>query len=101
MTPRDADSRIVALARFGLRAAVFAAPLAAAILGLWIVAPPEPTSLLTAHVDKMERLRATPSPRVVVVGGSNVAYGIDSSRLEASLGRPVVNLGTSGGLGLR
>lgn len=107
MEPEHADSspdgaeRLAALARFGLRGVLFTAPVVVALFVLWAFAPPEPDSLLTAHVDKMERLRETPSPRVVVVGGSNVAYGIDSGRLEAALARPVVNLGVAGGLGLR
>ncbi len=50
---------------------------------------------------KKQLLRTTPSPRVVVIGGSNVAFGIDSKALSDSLGMPVVNAGLHAGLGLR
>jgi hypothetical protein len=55
---------------------------------------------LAAWGDKRQRLEATPSPRVVLVGGSNLAMGIDSPALEHALGRPVVNLGLHGGFGM-
>lgn len=49
-----------------------------------------------------ERLMATtPSPRMILVGGSNVAFGFDSEMLEDSLGIPVVNDGLHAGLGLK
>lgn len=49
-----------------------------------------------------ERLIAeTPSPKVVILGGSNVAFGVDSKVLSDSLGMPVVNAGLHAGLGLR
>jgi hypothetical protein len=42
---------------------------------------------------KFEILDSTPSPRVVLVGGSNVWYGIDSPMLEHELGQPAINMG--------
>jgi hypothetical protein len=36
-----------------------------------------------------------------LLGGSNVAFGFDSELIKKSLGRPVVNMGLHGGLGLR
>ena len=50
---------------------------------------------------KKQLIRDTPSPKVVVIGGSNVAFGIDSKTLSDSLGMPVVNAGLHAGLGLR
>ena len=50
---------------------------------------------------KKELIRNTPSPKVVFLGGSNVAFGIDSKTLSDSLGLPVVNAGLHAGLGLR
>jgi hypothetical protein len=56
---------------------------------------------LAAIIDKENLLHSTPSPKVVFVGGSNVAEGIDSPLVEEKLGMPVVNMGLHGGLGLR
>ena len=50
--------------------------------------------------DKHARLRHTPAPRIILVGGSNVAFGTDSYKIEQALGRPVVNMGIHAGLGL-
>lgn len=44
-------------------------------------------------LDKEARLRATTSARLLLVGGSNCALGVDSSALERALQRPVINLG--------
>lgn len=39
-------------------------------------------------------------PRVLLVGGSSVAFGVDPGRLSAEVGRPVVALGVHAGVGL-
>ena len=41
-----------------------------------------------------------PSPRVLMVGGSNLVFGLSSAELERCLGRPVYNLAFSAELGL-
>lgn len=56
---------------------------------------------LYALRDKHALLERTPAPRILLVGGSNVPMGIDSTRLEEALGRPVVNMGLHAGIGLR
>jgi hypothetical protein len=55
---------------------------------------------LAMLIDKRVMLDATPAPRVILVGGSNLMFGVDSAVLEQSLGIPVVNMGVFGGLGL-
>lgn len=49
---------------------------------------------------KHERLEKTQN-RLVLVGGSNLAYGIDSALLETETGRQVTNLGMNGYFGVR
>ena len=56
---------------------------------------------LAAISDKEELLKNTPSPKVILVGGSNVAFGFDSKIIGAKLGMPVVNTGLQGGIGIR
>jgi hypothetical protein len=58
-------------------------------------------SYLEAWRSKHARLHAPGTRRLVLVGGSNLAFGVDSARLEADMQRTVVNLGLHGGLGLR
>lgn len=47
---------------------------------------------------KFEKLRRVEANKIVIVGGSNVNFGIDSDIMEISLGVPVVNMGLHGGL---
>jgi hypothetical protein len=46
-----------------------------------------------ALIDKIHRLKNTDNPKLVLVGGSNLAFGIDSEAIESALGIPVVNMG--------
>lgn len=54
-----------------------------------------------ATIDKHALLKNAPSPKIVIVGGSNVALSIDGALIERELGIPIVNMGLHGGLGLR
>ena len=49
--------------------------------------------------DKYERLHSVKEPKLVVVGGSSVAFGIDSELLGRYTGREVVNFGLYATLG--
>ncbi|MGI6495202.1 MAG: hypothetical protein ACOX5G_03790 [Kiritimatiellia bacterium] len=46
-------------------------------------------------------LRTAGSPKIVLVGGSNLSYGLDSHLLHVEFGLPVANMGLHAGLGLR
>jgi len=56
---------------------------------------------LYANIDKHHRLDSLPSPKIVFVGGSNLAYGLNSKRVEDSLHMSVVNMGLHAGFGLK
>ena len=43
--------------------------------------------------DKVDRLRNTDGAKIVVIGGSSAAFGVDAELLEKTLGMPVVNFG--------
>jgi hypothetical protein len=65
---------------------------------LYLQATVEPRYISTrngTYQIKFERLMTAPSPKIVITGGSNVAYGVDSARLEKALGNKynVVNYG--------
>jgi hypothetical protein len=55
---------------------------------------------LAAFADKARLLETTPPPRVLLVGGSSLAFGVNSAAIARVFGRPVVNLGLHAGLGL-
>ena len=76
-------------------------PVVAALTALLFagIAPQFEQSYNAAIIDKMARLRSLDSPKLVLVGDSNLAYGTDSAILEERFGLPVVNLALHGGLG--
>lgn len=58
-------------------------------------------SYLAAYLDKKKLVIETQSPKMVFIGGSNLAFGLDSARISQAFGLPVVNMGLHGGLGLK
>jgi len=56
---------------------------------------------LAAVLEKDRLIRTTPSPKIILVGGSNLAFGIDSRMMQDSLRVNVVNMGLYAKLGLR
>lgn len=74
---------------------------AAVILLIATAIPADQTSYFAATIDKHARLSQLSSPKVILVGGSNLAFSIDSIRMQEKLGAPVVNMGLHANLGLR
>jgi len=52
-------------------------------------------------IAKHKRLDALSSPKVMVIGGSNATFGIDSELLETGLCKPAVNMSIHASLGFR
>ncbi|WP_342089333.1 hypothetical protein [Dyadobacter sp. OTU695] len=89
--------------RFVTRTTIFAG-LAILLLAVGLFILPNPVAkhnMLGALLDKHEMLRKTGSPRIVIIGGSNVAYGLDSKRIQEALHIPVVNAGLHASLGMK
>ena len=59
-----------------------------------------PNVYIAGTIDKENRLRNTRSPRIILVGGSNIAFGIDSKSIEAAFHRDVIDMSMHAGLGL-
>jgi hypothetical protein len=101
--PRTSSDRYQS--RPGIRVPCFFA----AVFGFLLIqtfvflAPPMPlrTCYLAGTIEKHKLIAEVPSPRVILVGGSNVAFGLDGEYLQKNLGVPVINMGLHGGLGLR
>ena len=58
-------------------------------------------SFVGALPDKYERLYSIDEPKVIVVGGSNIAFGLNSELLSEHVGMPVVNFGLYATLGTK
>ena len=68
-----------------------------------IIVPATPrssSSLLFSKLDKDYLLENTPSPRLILIGGSNLSFGIDSNMLKEELGYSPVNTAIHASIGL-
>ena len=52
-------------------------------------------------IHKHRALERARSPKIIFVGGSNLAFGLDSQAVSKAFSEPVVNMGVSVNLGLR
>ncbi len=52
-------------------------------------------------LDKNKILQSTKGGRIIFVGGSNLAFGLDSKAIEIALHKKVINTGVNLGLGLK
>lgn len=66
---------------------------------LWFLSPQYSGNFHVALIDKVERLESIDSPKIVLIGNSNVAFGFNSEEIEEAFGMPVVNMGLHGALG--
>ena len=61
----------------------------------------EQDGYLQAYNKKCQLLEDAPAPRIIFVGGSNLAFGLDSQRIKDSLNINVINYGLHAGIGLK
>ena len=69
------------------------------IFGFTVVGSQYKYNYQASIIDKVNRLESINEPKIILVGNSNLAFGIDSEMIEEATGMPVVNLGLHGGLG--
>jgi len=89
-----------AVARVLLKGAALLTLTLASMLGVFLLVP-ESNDYARASLRKHERLARYEAPKIVLVGGSNLAFGIDSAMISRAIGCPVVNMGMNGYLGVR
>ena len=86
--------------RFLKKMSVFLiAYLVVAVLFFLLVPAQYPTSYDAAIRDKIDRLEKIESPKIILVGNSNLTFGMVSEEIENTIGMPVVNLGFNKGFG--
>lgn len=73
-----------------------------AVFGIGFFAEPVyDQTFLGALAPKYDRLNAIDEPKIIVVGGSSVAFGLDSQLLAEHVNMPVVNFGLYATLGTK
>jgi hypothetical protein len=81
---------------------VFAIPFGSVLCLTYLFGPPASRiDYMAAVRSKHQRLDSLPSPKAIIIGGSNGTFGIDSERLEETLCMPVVNMTIHASLGFR
>ena len=75
----------------------------ATVIAFLILLPPHhpKDGYMASTIDKHHLIDSEKRPKIVLVGGSNLAFGTDSNFLEIRTGTPVVNMGIHAGLGLK
>lgn len=63
--------------------------------------PKDKNSYLCEYLRKIDLVDSISQPRIIFIGGSNVAFGIDSKRIIDSLNCNVINFGLHAGIGIR
>ena len=71
------------------------------ILGIVVLITADSTSYASSLAFKENLLRDTPSPRIIIVGGSGASSSIDSEKMLKATGYNPVNMGLYAGLGMR
>ena len=66
-----------------------------------LLSPHDDENYMAAAADKHRLLVSVPSPRIILVGGSNIAFSVDSQMMAQHFGLPVINMGLNVDLGLR
>jgi hypothetical protein len=57
-------------------------------------------SFIATIADKHQYAQSIKEPKIILVGGSNLAFGVASDSIEKALAKPVINLGLYAGFGL-
>lgn len=73
--------------------------IAEVIFGIFIVGNQYQYSYNASMIDKVTRLKSINTPKIILIGDSNVAYGIHSPMIQEAMNMPVVNMGLHGSLG--
>ena len=84
------------------RLGIFSGILVLFLVAITILVPATPrtkTSLLFAKLDKDLLLHNTPSPRLILVGGSNMSMGTDSKIIKEELGKNPINTAIHASIG--
>lgn len=87
--------------RFTLRLLAFLTLVAALCLAIFYGVPNNQKAYLAALQDKQARLdslQANGQPKMVLIGGSNVAFGLNTRRLQDTFQLPAVNMALHAGL---
>ena len=97
-TPRSKPAFLITLASLFL---IFVLPIVFILTVSFLLPAVYDETFVGELGEKYELLNNTDEPKLVVVGGSSVAFGLDSEMVEKEIGMPVVNFGLYANLGTK
>ena len=72
------------------------------LLTVVTIVPPQFQAMYQSVINnKYQHLITTPSPKIIIIGGSNAAFGIDSDLMQNRLGIPCVNMALHAAFGIK
>ncbi len=86
--------------KFLLKISVFSLIILAFIIYFGSFMASNPDDYLAILIDKHKIAEKINTPKIILVGGSNLAFGIDTKVLGEYLGIPVANMGLRAELGV-
>jgi hypothetical protein len=69
-------------------------------MGLIFIVPGKTSSYYAANIDKLKLIKNLVPPRIVLIGGSGLALGVDSKKIQNIMHIKVINMGLHASLGL-
>jgi hypothetical protein len=94
------NNSLTTLLNFFIKITTLIALIISTIYGIIMVRNDIEENYFAAIVDKHKYAQSIQKPKIILAGGSNLAFGIASDSIEKALQRPVVNLGLYVGFGL-
>jgi hypothetical protein len=94
------DTWLPSFVRLGVRLAILASATLATITAIVFLVPEKNDYSLGIEM-KHRRLAQIGTRKIVLIGGSNLSYGVDSKQVRQITGCPVVNMGMNGYFGVR
>jgi hypothetical protein len=70
------------------------------LIAVYFIMPIDQNNYYKAQQEKEALLKKIPSPRLIMIGGSSTAFGIDSNLIGSAIGMPTINVGLHVSLGL-
>lgn len=87
--------------RFILNVSLFIGLIIVSFTVAFLVFPISKWNYLRAYTDKMQLMRDTASPKIVLIGGSNVGFSLSAKAIADTFGISAVNAGLHASIGLR
>lgn len=71
------------------------------VIAIFIILPKDDSNYMASLIDKHNLLKQENEERIIFVGGSNLAFGLDSQEIQKYTNKRVINTALHAGIGLK